>query len=84
MTYEIKDMTGTAFMNKRKSEPNHADLTGEAKIFGRDVWVNVWKKKDKNGNTYISFSVKEKQQKSFEEPARQNRQPVIDDGDMPF
>jgi hypothetical protein len=83
MTYEVKDMTGSAFRNKRKELQTHADLTGEAKIFGQDVWVNVWKKKDKNGDTYISFSFREKQPKPAQEAPRQ-APASFDDSDMPF
>lgn len=83
MAYEQKDMSGSAFRNKRKEQPNHADLTGDAKIFGRDVWVNVWKKKDKNGDTFISFSFREKEARM--EPSRPEPKPqVMDDDEMPF
>ena len=81
MAYETKDMTGSAFRNKRKEMQTHADLTGEAKVFGRDVWVNVWKKKDKNGDTYISFSFREKQPRQERAPAPQQS---YDESDMPF
>ncbi len=83
MAYEVKDMSGSAFMNRRKTEDRHADLTGEAKIFGRDVWVNVWKKKDKNGNTYISFGFREKEAR-MEEKRPEPKPQIVDDSDMPF
>jgi hypothetical protein len=83
MAYEVKDMTGSAFQNRRKTEDRHADLTGEAKIFGRDVWVNVWKKKDKNGNTYISIGFREKQER-MEEQRPVPKQQVVDDSEIPF
>ena len=83
MAYEQKDMTGSAFKNRRKSDPKHADLTGDAKIFGRDVWVNVWKKKDKNGDTYISVTFREKQPKLEEKRPEQSHNPA-DDLDTPF
>jgi hypothetical protein len=84
MAYETKDMTGSAFRNKRKEMQTHADLTGEAKIFGRDVWVNVWKKKDKNGDTYISIAFREKQPKTAQEAPRQDARISLDDDEMPF
>lgn len=84
MAYETKDMTGSAFRNKRKEMQTHADLTGEAKIFGRDVWVNVWKKQDKNGDTYISMSFREKQPKAEQAAPRQALPASLDDTDMPF
>lgn len=83
MAYEQKDMTGSAFKNRRKADPKHADLTGDAKIFGRDVWVNVWKKKDKNGDTYISYTFREKQP-PLEDKRPAPKQETVDDSDMPF
>lgn len=83
MAYEQKDMTGSAFRNKRKQEEKHADLTGDAKIFGRDVWVNVWKKKDKNGDTFISLSFREKEARMDDARPAPKRQ-AVDDTDIPF
>lgn len=84
MTYEHKDMSGSAFSNRKKSEPTHADLTGDGRIFGKDVWINVWKKKDKNGDTWISFSFREKAPKGDNARPAQASVKIADDTDLPF
>lgn len=60
MAYEMKDMTFSAFKNKKKEQKTHADLTGTALIEGKEYWVNVWKKTDKNGDTWLSGSIRPK------------------------
>jgi|DEB3_MinimDraft_2_1074329.scaffolds.fasta_scaffold05149_2 hypothetical protein len=64
MAYERKDNSGAAFKNRKKERETHADLTGDALIDGKDFWVNVWKKTDKNGDTFISLAFKPKGEKS--------------------
>ena len=59
--YEHKDNSGTFRKNDRKEKETHADLRGDGKMFGKNVWINVWMKKDKNGNPYYSMSIREKE-----------------------
>lgn len=49
----------SAFKNKKEKD-TQADLTGELDIEGKKYWFNAWTKKDKNGNLYISGSVRPK------------------------
>lgn len=58
MAFEQKDMTGSLFVNGRKEKDTHADYNGSVKIDGRDAWISGWQKQDKNGNTYLSLSLK--------------------------
>ncbi len=60
MAYETKDNTGSLFKNNRKERDTHPDYTGSARIDGHDVWMSAWLKKDKNGNSYMSFAFKRK------------------------
>lgn len=60
MAYEMKDMSGSAFHNNRRDRETSPDLTGSALIHGKEHWVNMWLKTDKNGNTWVSFNLKEK------------------------
>ena len=60
MAYQRKDNTFSAFKNTRRSKDTHPQLTGDAMIDGQAYWVNVWTKKDKNGDTYISGSIQKK------------------------
>jgi hypothetical protein len=66
MAYEMKDMSGSAFHNSRRDRETSPDLTGSALIHGKEHWVNMWLKTDKNGNTWVSFNLKEKQPKQQE------------------
>lgn len=61
MTYETKDGSGTCFKNQKKESATHADYNGEAKVGDKLYYLNVWVKKDKNGNDYFSMSFKLKQ-----------------------
>ena len=60
MAYEMKDMSGSAFHNNRRDRDTSPDLTGSALVHGKEHWVNMWLKTDKNGNTWVSFNLKEK------------------------
>ena len=54
-------MTGSAFKNNRRDRDTSPDMTGSALVYGKECWVNVWVKKDKNGDMFFSFTLKEKQ-----------------------
>jgi hypothetical protein len=86
MAYEMKDMSGSAFHNSRRDRDTSPDLTGSALIHGKEHWVNMWLKTDKNGNTWVSFNLKEKQPKQQpQQQVRDDRQTseIISD-DIPF
>lgn len=83
MAYEHKDMTASAFKNTRRRDEKDANLTGSGKFFGKDCWVNIYLRKDKNGDTSIYLTAKEKaarQEQRSEEPASR----VDLDDDLPF
>lgn len=48
---------GALFKNKRKTKPNHPDLTGRINIEGVDHWFSGWTKKSQAGENYISVSL---------------------------
>lgn len=82
MAYEMKDMSGSVFKNRKRDRDTSPHLTGSCKIEGKEYWVNVWTKIDKNGDEWFSFGFKEKLPKQ-----EQAREPVIRDdfGDsIPF
>lgn len=64
MAYEKRDMSGSIFRNRDKRTETHSDFTGDCLIDGQEFWINAWEKKDKNGNTFFSFSFKKKQPRS--------------------
>lgn len=61
--YEIKDMTGSLFVNKDKKTENHPDRTGTAKINGVEYRVAGWIKQSKNGTNFMSLSFSEPREK---------------------
>ena len=81
MAYEQRDNSGSVFKNSRRDRDNSPDLTGTAKVFGRDMWVNAWEKTDKNGDKWVSFSFKEKVPR--QEVDTRPTQDAIDDS-VPF
>jgi len=87
MAYEIRNNSGSAFKNKKKQAETHPDYSGEALINELPMWINVWVKKDKNQNTYFSFSFKEKQfkQDTHSEAKSSGYQPEQNfDNEIPF
>ena len=52
--------SGALFKNNRKETEKHPDYTGSINVGGHDHWLSAWLKTDKNGNKFISLSVKRK------------------------
>lgn len=71
---EKRDNSGVLFKNSRKEKDTHADYEGNCTINGQEFWMNAWLKKDKNGNTFMSFAFKPKKL-----PAEQTKQPAFED-----
>ncbi|KPK13980.1 MAG: hypothetical protein AMJ56_00605 [Anaerolineae bacterium SG8_19] len=85
MAYEVRDLSGSIFKNRNKQNEKSADMTGSARIFGRDVWVNAWVKTDKNGEKWISMSFREKEQKPEYDQREERPAPAAkDNSDFPF
>lgn len=78
MAYEIKELSGSIFKNKRKESDRHPDHQGSMKIGGVEYWVSGWNKTTQAGEPWISLAFKVKEQR--QEPARPTAPP---DGD-PF
>lgn len=81
--YELRDMSGSAFKNRNKRTDNDAAYTGDCKIDGKEYWINVWVKKDKNDNPWFSYSFREKKPKSDYDSPRQPARVEYSD-DIPF
>jgi hypothetical protein len=60
MAFELKDNSGSLFINERKEASTHPDRTGSAVIDGKHYYVNGWIKDGKKGK-FLSLSFKPKQ-----------------------
>jgi uncharacterized protein (DUF736 family) len=60
MTQYDNTNTGALFKNNRKETEKHPDYTGSVNVGGHDHWLSAWLKTDKNGNKFMSLSVKRK------------------------
>lgn len=79
---------GALFKNDKKN-PNWPDYKGSLNVAGIDYWLSAWIKKDKNGATYMSLSVKPKEDKPVDAPATAPKATVAAkpdplDDDIPF
>jgi hypothetical protein len=83
MAYEVRDLSGSIFKNRNMKNEKSADMTGSARIFGRDVWINAWVKTDKNGEKWISLSFREKEEKPDYSQRNEQPAPAAKD-DFPF
>jgi hypothetical protein len=81
MAYEQRDLQGSLFKNKDKTEgDNRPNAKGSCMVAGVEYWVDAWTKKDKNGNPWQSLSFKQKEKQNG--PKRPPR--VSDDDSTPF
>jgi hypothetical protein len=60
MAFTPKDMTGSIWVNDRKTADNHPDRTGSIMVNGVEYWLNGWLKKTADGKPFLSLSVKPK------------------------
>jgi uncharacterized protein (DUF736 family) len=76
---------GALFVNEKKDSEKFPDYNGSINVGGKDYWLSGWKKKsEKTGKTFLSLSVREKQEtpRQSSEPTRKAK-PEFDD-DVPF
>jgi hypothetical protein len=71
MAYDNTDK-GSLFTNDKKETEKHPDYNGSINVGGKEYWLSGWKKKsEKTGKTFLSLSVREKQ-----ETPRQSSEPT--------
>lgn len=56
MAFEVRDNSGSVFVNNRKTTERHPDRTGKAMIGGVMYWVSGWLKKSQNGTPFLSLA----------------------------
>jgi len=76
---------GILFVNDRKEQEKDRDYSGSLNVDGHDYWVSGWKRKSKNGQTFLSLSVKRKDGGPERKPASaaQTHAQEMDD-EIPF
>lgn len=60
MAFEQKELSGALFKNKRRTQSNHPEYTGQTKINGIEYWISAWIKEKSNGEKYFSIAYKVK------------------------
>ena len=63
MAFEVRENSGSMFVNQRKQKDTHPDFQGTVNVDGTLKQISAWKKEDKNGNDWYSFSFSEPYQK---------------------
>jgi hypothetical protein len=75
---------GSLFKNDRKDDAKFPDYKGSINVDGTDYWLSAWIKISKDGNKFMSLSVKNKNADASLQPKKKPKQEQFDDLDMPF
>lgn len=77
---------GALFKNAKKESDNHPDYTGNINVGGVDYWLSAWIKHSESGRTYMSLSVKAKEdmKPAPQKPATKRGRVEDMDSDVPF
>jgi len=71
---------GSLFKNDRKDDAKFPDYKGSINVEGTDYWLSAWIKVSKDGNKFMSLSIKNK---NADAPAQPKKKVVYED-DAPF
>lgn len=75
---------GSLFKNDRKDDAKFPDYKGSLNVDGIDYWLSAWIKVSKDGNKFMSLSVKNKNADASLQPKKKVKQEEFDDSDLPF
>ena len=75
---------GSLFKNDRKDDAKFPDYKGSILVDGTDYWLSAWIKISKDGNKFMSLSVKNKNADASLQPKKKVKQEQFDNLDMPF
>jgi len=76
---------GSLFKNDRKDDAKFPDYKGSINVDGTDYWLSAWIKVSKDGNKFMSLSVKNKNaDASLNKKPSKVKQEEFDDSDLPF
>ena len=74
---------GSLFKNDRKDDAKFPDYKGSINVDGTDYWLSAWIKVSKDGNKFMSLSVKNKNADASLQPKKKVKQEEFVDS-MPF
>lgn len=76
---------GVLFRNDRKEGDKDRDYNGTINVDNTEYWLSAWINKSKDGKSYMSLSVKPKDEKPKDEKPKKpaDEKPELDD-DIPF
>jgi len=74
---------GSLFKNDRKDDAKFPDYKGSINVDGTDYWLSAWIKVSKDGNKFMSLSVKNKNADASLQPKKKVKQEEFDDS-IPF
>jgi len=69
MAYEMKENSGSMFVNTKKLSDNHPDRNGTALVGGVEYYVSGWIKETKSGDKWLSLAFKPKEQALSKPPS---------------
>jgi uncharacterized protein (DUF736 family) len=75
---------GSLFKNDRKDDAKFPDYKGSINVDGTNYWLSAWIKVSKDGNKFMSLSVKNKNADASLHPKKKVKQEQFDDSDLPF
>lgn len=91
MTQYDNTNSGALFKNERKETEKHADYRGSLNVEGTDWWISAWLKTSKNGQKFMSLSVKRKDgtadrpaQQALKEVQKHFPDATLDEDSVPF
>ena len=75
---------GSLFKNDRKDDAKFPDYKGSVNVEGTEYWISAWIKVSKDGNKFMSLSLKNKNADASlaKKPTKAKEQ--FDDSDLPF
>ena len=74
---------GSLFKNDRKDDAKFPDYKGSINVEGTEYWLSAWIKLSKDGNKFMSLSLKNKNADASLQPKKKVKQEEFDDS-IPF
>lgn len=71
---------GSLFKNDRKDDAKFPDYKGSINVEGTEYWLSAWIKLSKDGNKFMSLSLKNKNADASLQPKKK----VAHEDDIPF